>query len=335
MASLIPKPRGRPPKNKQWDPVSGVWIDKQPMEKKRRRVEESESATEEGGFRCVAAAAASSSSSASSASSIRSSSLPPLLPRDFKYLLLDIEGCTTSIAFVHDELFPYAREHVAAFAATLSAERRETYEVALRTDVCSLSPEMRGTVFPEISWADGPSLEESAALLTLEACVAGLMSHDVKAPGLKSLQGDIWKDGYASGALKGHVYADTVAALRWCHERGVLCSIYSSGSVGAQKLLFGNTAEGDLLPLLGGRHFDITTSGPKKEAASYLAIAKSLGVAPSDLVFASDSESELIAAQSAGIGCPVMTVRPGNAPLTPAAAPFPQIESLLQLCGCD
>ena len=105
------------------------------MEKKRRRVEESESATEEGGFRGVAAAAASSSSSASSASSIRSSSLPPLLPRDFKYLLLDIEGCTTSIAFVHDELFPYAREHVAAFAATLSAERRETYEVALRTDV--------------------------------------------------------------------------------------------------------------------------------------------------------------------------------------------------------
>ena len=100
-------------------------------------------------------------------------------------------------------------------------------------------------------------------------------------------------------------------------------------------MLFGNTSAGDLLPLLGGRHFDITTSGHKKEASSYLSIAKSLGVDPADIVFGSDSEAELIAAREAGIGCPVMTIRPGNAPPTPAAEPFPRVESLLQLCGCD
>ena len=79
--------------------------------------------------------------------------------------------------------------------------------------------------------------------------------------------------------------------LKWCADQGISCYIYSSGSVGAQKLLFGNSLAGDLLPLIES-HFDITTSGNKKESASYLAIAKSLGLSPSDIVFASDSEAE-------------------------------------------
>ena len=262
-------------------------------------------------------------------SSSSSPSAPPLLPRDYKHLLLDIEGCTTSIAFVHDELFPFARKQLAAFTAALPEESRRTHEEALRADVAKLDPEMCAKAFPQIAAA-----ATTVASLSLEECVTGLMDHDVKAAGLKALQGSIWKDGYASGALKGHVYADTVAALRWCQENGVACSIYSSGSVGAQKLLFGNASAGDLLPFIK-THFDITTSGPKKEAASYVAIAASLGVALADIVFASDSEAELVAARDAGIGCPVMTVRPGNAPLTPVADGFPRVESLLALCGCD
>jgi enolase-phosphatase E1 len=291
----------------------------------QQKEEEEEEEEEEADFRGVAASTAASSLSSSSSTS-SSTGLPPLLPRDYRHLLLDIEGCTTSIAFVHDELFPYARKQLATYTAGLSSAAREKHEAALRADVMDLGPEMEAKAFP--------SLKGDAESLSLEECVIGLMDHDIKAAGLKGLQGAIWKDGYDAGTLKGHVYADTVAAMRWCAEHGVACSIYSSGSVRAQKLLFGNSNAGDLLPLVH-THFDITTSGPKKEAASYRAIAASLGVPPSQIVFASDSEAELVAAEAAGIGCAVMTVRPGNAPLTPIADGFPRVESLLQLCGCD
>ena len=296
-----------------------------PATKRRcKKSQQKEDEEEEADFRGVAASTAASSSSASTTSS--STSLPPLLPRDYRQLLLDIEGCTTSIAFVHDELFPYARKQLATYTAGLSSAARKKHEAALRADVMNLDPEMKAKAFP--------SLKGDVESLSLEECVIGLMDHDIKAAGLKGLQGAIWKDGYDAGTLKGHVYADTVAAMRWCAEHGVACSIYSSGSVRAQKLLFGNSNAGDLLPLIN-THFDITTSGPKKEAASYLAIAASLGIPPSQIVFASDSEAELVAAEAAGIGCAVMTVRPGNAPLTPIADGFPRVESLLQLCGCD
>ena len=194
---------------------------------KRARVDESEGG-EEDGFRGLAA---SSSSTSSGASSERKP--PPLLPRDYKHLLLDIEGCTTSIAFVHDELFPFARKQLRAFAAALSEESLQAHEEALRADVAKLDADTRAKCFPQLL-ADAPDDAAAASVssLSLEECVTGLMDHDVKAAGLKALQGCIWKDGYASGALKGHCYADTVAALRWCDENGVACSNYSSGTSG-------------------------------------------------------------------------------------------------------
>jgi 2,3-diketo-5-methylthio-1-phosphopentane phosphatase len=114
---------------------------------------------------------------------------------------------------------------------------------------------------------------------------------------------------------------------------GVKVYIYSSGSVQAQKLLFGHSNHGDLLEFLNG-HFDITTSGNKKEPSSYRNICESLDIDPSELVFCSDSEAELEAAQEAKVGHVVMTIRPGNAPLTAKGRKkFPQAFSLLQLCG--
>lgn len=109
--------------------------------------------------------------------------------------------------------------------------------------------------------------------------------------------------------------------------------IYSSGSVRAQKLLFGYSCYGDLTNFFSS-HFDITTSGNKKQASSYGKIAAHLGIDPSEIVFCSDSEAELKAAKDAGIGHPIMTVRPGNAPISAAGkVEFPQVFSLLQLCG--
>jgi len=247
----------------------------------------------------------------------------PLLPRDYKYLLLDIEGCTTAISFVKDVLFPYVVEHAEDFCAkNLSDEERTALTKALSAD---LTPEQR------------KESEAENLLATAGANPAPIIRYmvkkDLKLASLKSFQGKMWKDGYANGTLKGHVYEDFVPMLEWMKSRGVGVYIYSSGSVQAQKLLFGKSIAGDLCGYFSG-HFDITTSGNKKVAASYTNICQHLRIDPSELVFCSDAVAELVAASEAGVGQCVMTVRPGNAPLTKEqAAAHPRVFSLLQLCG--
>jgi enolase-phosphatase E1 len=208
-------------------------------------------------------------------------------------LLMDIEGTTTSIAFVHDALFPFAREALPGF---LGARWQE--------------PEVAAAV---TLMAPAATTPEAAAQVAL-----ALMDADVKDTGLKALQGRIWAEGYASGALRGHVFPDVAPALRQLAAAGVRLAIYSSGSVEAQRLLFGHSEAGDLTPLLCA-HFD-TTTGPKREAASYAAIAASLRCAPEVLLFVSDHPAELSAAAEAGLQVAAL-VRPGNAPL-PEGHPF-------------
>jgi enolase-phosphatase E1 len=135
------------------------------------------------------------------------------------------------------------------------------------------------------------------------------MATDRKSTALKLLQGLIWRDGYRSGAIKGHVYADVLDAFRLWHSRGERIYIYSSGSVGAQKLLFAHAEVGDLTPFLSG-HFD-TTTGPKKESASYTKIAEAIGTDPGEILFLTDNLDEARAAREASMKV-VITVRPGN-----------------------
>ena len=137
--------------------------------------------------------------------------------------------------------------------------------------------------------------------------------------------------GYDKGELRGHVYDDFCPLLQWCQSHKISVNIYSSGSIQAQKLLFGHSTEGDLTSYLD--HYYDTTSGSKKEAQSYRVIAKSLGVHPSQICFVSDAEAELVAAKEAGIGHVVVSIRPGNVPLTNVGKSFPAVYSLLQLCG--
>lgn len=237
----------------------------------------------------------------------------PILPRDAKVLLLDIEGCTTSISFVHQTLFPYAREHLDRFLKDhSSATEIEEWTSALKTEVQAICHEDK--VEPDI-----------------KSLVYYLMDRDVKSATLKHIQGKIWKNGYGSGELKSHVYDDVPVMLKWMRDNGVKVYIFSSGSINAQKLLFGHTdAAGSLLDYLDG-HFDIPTAGPKKEAASYTKIAQALGVPISDIVFVSDATAELEAAAEAGMKYTINSIRPGNAPLVDNA--FPTVHSLLQLCG--
>lgn len=237
----------------------------------------------------------------------------PILPRDSKTLLLDIEGCTTSISFVHNVLFPYAREHLSSFLEShmTTTQKAETLK-SLLTEVKEISN--GDEVQEDISWA-----------------VKYLMDRDIKSSALKDLQGKIWKAGYASGQLKAHVYEDMPMTLSWMKQNGVKVYIYSSGSVAAQKLLFGHTeAAGDLLDHFAG-HFDIPTAGPKKESTSYTKIAESIGVPIEDVVFVSDLTAELEAASKAGMKYTIQSIRPGNAPIGKKL--FPTVHSLLQLCG--
>jgi enolase-phosphatase E1 len=209
-------------------------------------------------------------------------------------ILLDIEGTTTPISFVYSVLFPYARNHLARWIAEHERDPVLAHDFRLLRQECD-DDRRRGLSPPE-GIAD--------------YCL-WLMDQDRKSTGLKSIQGRIWATGYQMGQLKGEVFPDVPSALRtWSHEH-VDVRIFSSGSVLAQKLLFGNSTYGDLTPFLGG-YFD-TTSGSKTAEQSYLRIARDMGLAPSDIVFVSDTVAELDAARTAGMKT-LLALRSGNAP---------------------
>lgn len=192
-------------------------------------------------------------------------------------IVTDIEGTTTSIDFVHQVLFPYAQQHMRGF---IRAHARVP-EVAAQLHA--------------VAEAEGRQLlvEDIADVLQQ------WMAEDRKATPLKALQGMVWAQGYASGELKGHVYADTPVALQRWHAQGLKLYVYSSGSVAAQQLIFGHTEYGDLTPLFSD-YFD-TRIGAKREVASYQAILAQLDLPGAEVLFLSDIGEELDAAQAAGL----------------------------------
>ncbi|BAJ79366.1 enolase-phosphatase E1 [Acidiphilium multivorum AIU301] len=212
-------------------------------------------------------------------------------------VLLDIEGTIAPISFVHDVLFPYARARLAGFVA-----------------------------------AHGDEPEIAAALAELDAIAPGappvetmlaLMDRDAKVGPLKLIQGRIWAEGFAEGALTSRLYPDVAPVLRAWHGSGLRLAIYSSGSEEAQRLLLGHTPDGGLTALFE-RFFD-TRMGGKRDAASYAAIARSMAVAPAHVLFLSDVADELAAAATAGIQvCQI--VRPEDG--TIASADYPTAPDL-------
>jgi len=215
-------------------------------------------------------------------------------------VLLDIEGTTTPIAFVKDVLFPFARRNAAAFLAA------HGHEPEVEADLALLAKERAA------ERDDGAPPASSDPLPYL----FWLMDRDRKSTALKALQGRIWRDGYESGALVSEVYPDVVPALTRFRDGGIEVAIYSSGSVLAQRLLFAhtNTSAGDLRPLISA-WFDTTTGG-KKEAASYARIASELGLEPRQVLFVSDVAEELDAAKQAGMDV-ALCVRSGEAEAHP------------------
>lgn len=208
-------------------------------------------------------------------------------------ILMDVEGTTAPVSYVYDVLFPYA-------ARTLPAYLEAHWHEAAVQNAVSL-------MFP----AGLEAADRAISLGKVVSEIERLMAADVKSTGLKELQGFVWAEGYGRGELKSEVFDDVPGALERWRRAGVDMRIYSSGSVGAQKVFFTNTAHGDLTPFLSA-YYD-TTSGPKREAASYGRIAAEAGFRPDKILFLSDVTAELDAAAAAGMMV-ALVVRPGNAP---------------------
>lgn len=207
-------------------------------------------------------------------------------------IVTDIEGTTSSLSFVKDVLFPYARRQIGEFV------RRQASNPAVRIQLAAVAA------------AAGRPLDDDEAVAQLIRWI----DEDRKVTPLKALQGLVWEAGYRNGDYQGHVYEDAVRQLRDWQARGLSLYVYSSGSVLAQKLLFGHTPFGDLNPLFSG-YFD-TTVGGKREMESYRRIAGEIGLPADAILFLSDIREELDAAAAAGMKT-CWLVRDGELPADP------------------
>ena len=208
--------------------------------------------------------------------------------------LLDIEGTVSPLAFVRDEMFPFAARRYGSFFAKQFDSPGLARALALLQADAAMEPK---------PW---PVDDAGKAA----AYCAYLTEQDRKATGLKAVQGLIWDEGFASGELRPPLFSDVKPALKRWQAAGCHLAIYSSGSEHAQRQFFAHTSEGDLGALFAG-YFD-TTVGGKREAASYLAIASKLALAPELVCFFSDIVAELESARQAGMQA-VLVNRPGNA----------------------
>jgi len=208
-----------------------------------------------------------------------------------RFILTDIEGTTTAISFVADELFPYFRKNIGDLLQLkdLSVVKEafdETVSLAHSADGISLS--------------SGEEIIETLRRWSIE---------DRKITPLKTLQGILWEKGYLDGTLKGHLYDDVAPKLKAWHAAGIGLGVFSSGSMAAQKLLFGNSVAGDLTPLFS--HFFDTTAGGKREITTYRTISSKLLIPAENILFLSDIREELEAAKEAGYQT-IQLLRPGT-----------------------
>ncbi len=214
-----------------------------------------------------------------------------------KYVLMDVEGTTSDIAFVKNVLFPYSAREMRNF---VSSNKNNS--------------EIRACLKETGRGSDDEAIDQ---LLTW-------IHEDVKHPTLKNIQGRIWEKGFKTKVYKAHLYDDVVGAWETWKSAGLRLGIYSSGSVNAQHLFFEYNEKGNLLSYLEN-FFDLDV-GSKREVNSYRTIAKKLNLAASEIVFLSDIVEELDAAREAGLKT-IHVVRPG----TPAQDRHPQVQTFNEI----
>lgn len=192
-------------------------------------------------------------------------------------IVTDIEGTTSSISFVHDILFPYARSHLRDYVLTHAGKSEVAAQLDAVREISDSTLDTEGVIQQLLQWID----------------------EDKKLTPLKALQGLIWEKGYDDGDFHGHIYEDAFNQLKAWHSQGIRLCVYSSGSVYAQKLLFSHTEYGDLTSFFYD-YFD-TNIGAKQDTSSYQHIAESLKIPAYEILFLSDVKAELDAAREAGM----------------------------------
>ncbi|MFN5983311.1 MAG: acireductone synthase [Fluviicola sp.] len=199
---------------------------------------------------------------------------------NIKYILTDIEGTTSSISFVADELFPYFRKNIHVLK---SLKDNETVKQAYEETIL-LSQELENKTI-----SSDDEIIDTLYRWSME---------DKKYTPLKAVQGVLWENGYKSGELKGHVYPEVKDQLEKWSKQNIQLGVFSSGSIAAQKLIFGYSVSGDLTPYFSN-YFD-TKTGTKRDVQTYSKIAEILSLNPTEILFLSDIYEELEAADLAG-----------------------------------
>lgn len=236
------------------------------------------------------------------------SAAPVSLPRP-RAIVLDIEGTTSSTWFVHDVLYPYSRERFEQYL-TDHADHEDVQRA--RAQIIELA-----------------GLPADASVSQLVSALNGWLDGDEKRTPLKTLQGLIWSDGFARGDLTSHFFDDVIPVLRSWHRDGITLWVFSSGSVTSQLAWFGNSPDGDLLPMFSG-HFDTENAGPKREAPSYTVIREAIGEPADQIVFFSDLVEELDAAREDGWNT-VGVRRESDQHFERGVGSHPEIESFSQV----
>lgn len=207
-----------------------------------------------------------------------------------RFILTDIEGTTTSVSFVYEILFPYFRNNIEKLKElTAHIDVKEAFDQTIQL------AEKEGIIISNNDQIIQQLLTWSLA--------------DKKITPLKTLQGILWEEGYKSGEIKGHVYSDVAPNLVKWKSNGIQLGVFSSGSVAAQKLIFGYSENGDLTPNFSA-YFDTKTGG-KREVETYTKISNELKIKPENILFLSDIREELEAADEAGFQT-IQLVREGN-----------------------
>lgn len=224
----------------------------------------------------------------------------PVAARNYKVIVMDIEGTVAPISFVSDVLFPYAAKYV-------ESHLKEHWDESATKDAVAKLVEQSNADEKDnfgqgfVALPDPSSVDVTAFRDALLANIAWQMSLNRKTSGLKLLQGHIWKAGFESGTLVGEIYDDVHKAMQeWSKVTDLKMYIYSSGSVEAQRLVFKYSKHGSMSHLLSG-YFD-TAIGHKREKTSYDNIAKAINQAPQDILFLTDIYEEAAAAKEAGFG---------------------------------
>lgn len=251
-----------------------------------------------------------------------------------RHILLDIEGTTCPVSFVSEVLFPYAQKQLQDYLARhgqedaiqlLLQELKQCWQQEEDSEARALleaSLDLSGLQHDDSAERRSSSLTAQELLPYLH----WLIQRDRKVTPWKELQGLIWRDGYARGDLQANLFNEVVPTLREWKQKGLELSVYSSGSVEAQKLLYGHSQDGDVRGLFS--HWFDTRIGSKQDVDSYRRILTCLACRADQVLFISDAIAELQAASEAGMEV-VFSDREGNPQRDPAG--FNRITQLDQL----